>query len=181
MSNEIGDERLIDCALEQGKGEVSYPVGMQIRRMTQVSNGANTVPLVANVTAVLPLNGDGLFNEAFNNPEGYGSADLDNNWFDVRYLHPKAHLNFRVTVINNAGGTSPVTNANIIVRIINDTDNPGTVVDAPSVDLTLRGQGQLNVTAYRGTAEAIQVCMKTTTNENIRVAGIYLSIDDIAE
>lgn len=159
----------------------AVPFGTQTRRMTQVSNGAHSTTLPSGVVTVLQLNGDGLFNKDFNSPQGYGSPDYTNNWFDIRNLHPRAHLAFRVTVSNNAGATSQVSGANITVRIINDITNPSVVIDAPSIEVTFRGQAQFNVTAYSDGAQAIQICMKTSANENIRTNGIYLSIDDIYE
>lgn len=172
------DESQIDYpAIPQRRKAV--PFGTQIRRMTQVSNGTNSTVLSAGVVTPLQLNGDGSFNKDFNNPQGYGSPDYGNNWFDIRNLHPRAHLSFRVTVTNNAGATTPVSGANIVVRIINDINNPSVVIDAPSIEVTFKGQGQFNVTAYSDSAQAIQICMKTSANENIRTNGIYLSIDDV--
>lgn len=155
-------------------------VGSVIRRLNQVSNGANVNNLVANTTLLLPLNGDGTNNKQFNIKPGFGSADLANDWFDIRNLHDSAHLSFRVTVSNNVGGgTTAITNCNIILRFIPNLAVPGTFFDAPSLDVTVRGQGQFVVTAYRGTDQGVQICMRTSTNENVRLHGVYLSIDDI--
>ncbi|MFV0357743.1 MAG: hypothetical protein ACK5LG_21955 [Bacteroides thetaiotaomicron] len=156
------------------------PVGTQIRRMANVSNLANSTVTVAGVPHVLPLIGDGINNRAFNNPAGYGSVDLANDWFDIRNIHPSADLTFRVTLGNNVGGgATPVNGANIVLRFIPDLSNPGVYIDAPSTDVTFRGQAQFVVMGYTDGAQGVQVCLRTTNAENVRTFGIYISIDDI--
>lgn len=154
-------------------------VGTQIRRMCNMSNGANSVITTAGVPAVCPLNADGSNNRAFNNPQGYGSVDLVNDWFDIRNLHLAADLTFRVTLANNAGGGAPVSGANIVLRFIPNVATPGVFIDNPNADLTFRGQSMMLVMGYTDQAQAVQVCIRTTSNENVRCLGVYLSIDDI--
>lgn len=157
-------------------------VGTQIRRMCNVSNAATAaanVSTVGGTPIVLPLVGDGAVNRAFNNPFGYGSVNLANDWFDIRNLHGSADLMFRVTVSNNAGGGSPVSGANIVLRFIPDVTNPGVFIDNPNADITFRGQSMMLVTGFTDAAQAVQVCLRTTSNENVRCHGIYLSVDDI--
>ena len=154
------------------------PVGSMTRHFSQVSNAANSSITVANVPKVLPLNGDGANNAAYNNSGGRGTPDFVNDWWDVRGLHPSSGLDFRVTVGNNGAGQ--VNNANIGVRLIPSIANPGVYIDNPSVDVNFKGQAQFFVTAYHGGIEAVQVTIRTASGENIRHYGSYLDIDNVA-
>jgi len=146
--------------------------------MAQVSNAANSTVTVGGTPSVLPLNADGANNKAYNNPSGFGSVDLTNNWFDIRFLHLRADMRFRVTVGNNAGA-GQINGANIIVRLIPDVGNPGVYIDAPSSDVNFKGQAQFQVNAYADGVEAVQICTQTANAQDIRTYGIYMSVDDM--
>lgn len=156
------------------------PTGSAIHRFIQISNGANntTTSSDISVTTLLPLVGNGNFNNGFNNQTGFGSLDVANNRIDVRQLNSNANLLCRVTVTNNSNGQ--VSNAIIVMRLIPDITNPAVFTDILNVPESFSTQAAFMTMAFHGGADAVQIGIRTSAAENVRLNGVYLSITDIA-
>ena len=154
--------------------------GVAIHRSIQVSNAANSTTTSSNIniTTILPLLANGTFNDAYNNPTGYGSLDLVNNRIDVGKLDRHANLLCRVTVTNNAGGN--VDNATMVVRLIPDINTPAVFTDITNVPETFSTQAAFMSMVFSGGIDAIQIGIRTSASENVRLNGVYLAITDIA-
>lgn len=154
--------------------------GVAIHRFIQVSNAANSTTTVANIatTNILPLLGNGSFNDGYNNPAGYGSLDAANNRIDVRNLNRNANMIVRVTITNNAAGN--VDNATLVVRLIPDINTPAVFTDITNVPETFSTQAAFMSMAFHGGVDAVQIGIRTSTSENVRLNGVYLAITDIA-
>lgn len=152
--------------------------GLSVHRFIQVSNGANSTITVNNITTttILPLLATGSFNASFNNPTGYGSLDLVNNWIDVSNINSNANLLLRATLANNGGGT--VVNATLVMRLITDKNNPSVFTDILNVPESFGTQAAFITMAFSGGIDAIQVGIRTTQSEDIRLSGVYLVISD---
>lgn len=160
-------------------GKVDESVqGLTIHRFIQVSNGANATatPNNINTTTILPLLATGSFNAAFNNTTGYGNLDLVNNWINVANINPNANLSARVTLLSNGGAVS---NAVLVMRLIPDITTPLVFTDIINIPQGFSTQAALMTAAYHGGIDAIQFGIRTASAENIRLVGVYLSIDDI--
>ena len=153
--------------------------GVAIHRFIQVSNAANSTTTVANIatTNILPLLGNGSFNDGYNNPTGYGSLDLANNRIDVSKLDRNANMLCRVTMTNNGGGT--VAGATMVMRLIPDINTPAVFTDV-LVPESFGAQAAFMTMAFHGGADAIQIGIRTSASENVRLNGVYLSITDVA-
>lgn len=156
------------------------PTGAAIHRFIQMSNGANSTITSSNiaVTTLLPLVGDGAFNDGFNNPTGFGSLDAANNRIDVSQLNRNANLLCRVTMTNNSGGQ--VSNATLVIRLIPDITTPAVFTDIPNVSQSFGTQAAFMTMAFHGGVDAVQIGMRTSAIENVRLNGVYLSITDVA-
>lgn len=154
--------------------------GVAIHRFIQVSNAANSTTTVANIatTNILPLLGNGSLNDGYNNPTGYGSLDLVNNRIDVSKLDRNANLLCRVTMTNNAGGQ--VSNATLVMRMIPDINTPAVFTDILNVPESFGTQAAFESMAFHGGVDAIQIGIRTSASENVRLNGVYLSITDVA-
>lgn len=156
------------------------PLGMAIHRFIQISNLANSTNTVANIatTNLLPLLGNGSFNDGFNNQTGYGSLDVENNRIDVSKLDRNANLLCRVTLTNNGVGT--VANATLVMRLIPDINTPAVFTDILNVPESFGSQAAFMTMAFHGGVDAIQIGIRTAQAENVRLNGVYLSITDAA-
>lgn len=156
------------------------PTGAAIHRFIQISNGANSTTTSSNiaVTTLLPLVGDGTFNDGFNNPAGFGSLDAANNRIDVSQLNRNANLLCRVTMTNNAGGQ--VSNATLVMRLIPDITIPAVFTDILNVPESFGTQAAFMTMAFHGGVDAVQIGIRTSAAENVRLNGVYLSITDVA-
>ena len=154
--------------------------GVAIHRSIQVSNAANSTTTSSNIniTTILPLLANGTFNDAYNNPTGYGSLDLVNNRIDVSKLDRNANLLCRVTVTNNAGGQ--VSNATFVMRLIPDINTPAVFTDILNVPESFGTQAAFMTMAFHGGVDAVQIGIRTSAPENVRLNGVYLSITDVA-
>lgn len=150
--------------------------GLSIHRFIQVSNGLNSTITANNIaiTNILPLLGTGTFNASFNNPTGYGSLDLANNWIDVSNINSNANFLIRVTLTNNDAGTVP--DATLVIRLITDKNNPGVFTDILNVPETFSTQAAFITMAFSGGIDAIQIGIRTIQSENLRLNGAYLVI-----
>lgn len=160
--------------------EWSMPNGVAVHRFIQVSNSANSTNTVANIatTNLLPLLGNGSFNDGFNNQTGYGSLDVANNRIDVSKLDRNANLLCRVTLTNNGVGT--VANATLVMRLIPDINTPSVFTDILNVPESFGTQAAFMTMAFHGGVDAIQIGIRTAQAENVRLNGVYLSITDVA-
>lgn len=156
------------------------PIGMAIHRFIQISNAANSTNTAANIatTNLLPLLGNGSFNDGFNNPAGYGSLDVANNRIDVSKLDRNANLLCRVTLTNNGVGT--VANATLVMRLIPDINTPSVFTDILNVPESFGSQAAFMTMAFHGGVDAIQIGIRTAQAENVRLNGVYLAIADVA-
>lgn len=154
--------------------------GVAIHRFIQVSNAANSTNTVANIatTNILPLLGNGSFNDAYNNPTGYGSLDAANNRIDVSKLDRNANMICRVTMANNGVGT--VAGATMVMRLIPDINTPAVFTDILNVPESFGAQAAFMTMAFRGGVDAIQIGIRTAQAEDVRLNGVYLSITDVA-
>ncbi|MGL5397926.1 MAG: hypothetical protein ACRDBQ_22050 [Shewanella sp.] len=153
--------------------------GVAVHRFIQVSNAANSTNTVANIatTNILPLLGNGSFNDGYNNPTGFGSLDLANNRIDVRQLNRNANMLCRVTITNNGVGT--VAGATMVMRLIPDINTPSVFTDILSVPESFGSQAAFITTAFHGGVDAVQIGIRTAQAENVRLNGVYLSITDV--
>ena len=158
----------------------SLPAGSAVRRSIQISNLANSTTTSSNIntTTILPLLANGAFNDAYNNPTGYGSLDLVNNRIDVSKLDRNANLLCRVTVTNNAGGE--VSNATLVMRLIPDINTPAVFTDILNVPASFGTQAAFMTMAFHGGVDAVQIGIRTSASENVRLNGVRLSITDVA-
>lgn len=154
--------------------------GVAIHRFIQVSNAANSTNTVANIatTNILPLLGNGAFNDGYNNPAGYGSLDAANNRIDVSKLDRNANMNCRVTMTNNGVGT--VAGATLVMRLIPDINTPAVFTDILNVPEDFGTQAAFMTMAFHGGVDAVQIGIRTAQAENVRLNGVYLSITDVA-
>lgn len=152
--------------------------GLSIHRFIQVSNGTNSTITANNIatTNILPLLATGTFNASFNNPSGYGSLDLANNWIDVSNINGNANFLLRATLTNNGGGT--VVDATLVMRLITDKNNPSVFTDILNVPENFGTQAAFITMAFSGGIDAIQVGIRTAQSENIRLNGVYLVITE---
>lgn len=155
-------------------------IGASVHRFIQVSNAANSTTTSNNIntTTLLPLLGNGSFNDGYNNPAGYGSLDTANNRIDVRNINRNANMIARVTMTNNAGGN--VDNATMVVRLIPDINTPAVFTDIINVPETFGTQAAFMSMAFHGGVDAVQIGIRTSTSENVRLNGVYLTITDIS-
>ena len=158
----------------------SLPAGSAVRRSIQISNLANSTTTSSNIntTTILPLLANGAFNDAYNNPTGYGSLDLVNNRIDVSKLDRNANLLCRVTVTNNAGGQ--VSSATLVMRLIPDINTPAVFTDILNVPASFGTQAAFMTMAFHGGVDAVQIGIRTSASENVRLNGVRLSITDVA-
>lgn len=152
--------------------------GLSVHRFIQVSNGVNSTITSNNIntTTILPLLGNGTFNGAFNNPTGYGSLDVANNWIDIRNLNENANFICRITMSNNQGGN--VDNATMVLRLIPDINNPAVFTDILNVPETFGTQAAFMSMAFSGGVDAIRIGIRTSSTENVRLIGVYLVMTD---
>lgn len=152
--------------------------GLSVHRFIQVSNGVNSTITTNNIntTHILPLLGNGAFNGSFNNPTGYGSLDTTNNWINVSNINRNADLLCRVTMTNNQGRT--VSNATLVMRLITDINNPSVFTDILNVPESFSTQAAFMTKVFSGGIDAIQIGIRTSDAENIRLNGVYLVITD---
>lgn len=155
------------------------PTGSAIHRFIQISNAANSTTTSSNIntTTILPLLGNGTFNDSFNNPTGFGSLDPINNRIDISQLNRNSNLICRVTVTNNAGGQ--VSNATLVMRLIPDITTPSVFTEILNVPESFGTQAAFMTMAFHGGVDAIQVGIRTSSAENVRLNGVYLSITDV--
>ena len=155
------------------------PLGMAIHRFIQISNLANSTTTSSNIatTTILPLLGNGPFNDGFNNQTGYGSLDAANNRINISKINRNASLLCRVTMTNNAGGQ--VSNATIVMRLIPDIATPAVFTDILNVPDSFGTQAAFLTMAFHGGVDAMQIGIRTSSVENVRLNGVYLSITDI--
>lgn len=152
--------------------------GLSIHRFIQVSNAANSTTTANNIntTTILPLLGNGTFNGSFNNPAGYGSLSVANNWIDVSNINSNGNFLLRATLTNNGVGT--VSGATLVMRLITDKNNPSVFTDILNVPEDFGTQAAFITMAFSGGIDAIQVGIRTQQTENIRLNGVYLVITD---
>lgn len=152
--------------------------GLSIHRFIQVSNAANSTTTANNIntTTILPLLGNGTFNGSFNNPAGYGSLSVANNWIDVSNINSNGNFLLRATLTNNGVGT--VSGATLVMRLIADKNNPSVFTDILNVPEDFGTQAAFITMAFSGGIDAIQVGIRTQQTENIRLNGVYLVITD---
>ncbi len=160
--------------------EGPIPNGVAVHRFIQVSNSANSTNTVANIatTNLLPLLGNGSFNDGFNNQTGYGSLDVANNRIDVSKLDRNANMICRVTMTNNGVGT--VAGATMVMRMIPDINTPAVFTDILNVPESFGSQAAFMTMAFHGGVDAVQIGIRTAQAENVRLNGVYLSITDVA-
>lgn len=165
----------LQTALDSKQDKVN---GLAVHRFIQVSNGANSTTTSNNIntTTILPLLGNGTFNGSFNNPTGYGSLDIANNWIDVRNLNENANLLCRITMANNAGGN--VSDATMVLRLIPDINNPAVFTDILNVPETFGTQAAFMSMAFSGGVDAVRIGIRTSSTENVRLVGVYLVMTD---
>lgn len=152
--------------------------GLSVHRFIQVSNAANSTTTANNIntTTILPLLGNGTFNGSFNNPTGYGSLSVANNWIDVSNINSNGNFLLRATLTNNGVGT--VSGATLVMRLIPDKNNPSVFTDILNVPEDFGTQAAFITMAFSGGIDAIQVGIRTQQTENIRLNGVYLVITD---
>lgn len=150
--------------------------GLSVHRFIQVSNAANSTTTANNIntTTILPLLGNGSFNDSFNNPTGYGSLDTVNNWINISNINRNANLLCRVTMTNNQGGN--VSDATLVMRLISDINNPSVFTDITNVPETFSTQAAFMTMAFHGGVDAIRIGIRTSSSEQVRLNGVYLSI-----
>jgi len=156
------------------------PAGSAIHRFIQISNAANSTNTVANsaTTNILPLLGNGTFNDAYNNPTGLGSLDAANNRIDISQLNRNANLLCRVTMTNNGVGT--VAGATLVMRLIPDINTPAVFTDILNVPEDFGTQAAFMTMAFHGGVDAVQIGIRTSQAENVRLNGVYLSMTDVS-
>lgn len=156
----------------------ALPRSGTIHRFTQVSNAANSTITAAdiNVTNILPMLDNGAFSAGYNNSGSYGSLDVVNNWLDLRAINPNANILCRVTLTNN--GVGSVANATLVMRLIPDITNPGVYADILNVPETFGTQAAFMTMAFQGNTDAVQIGIRTTQSENVRLNGVYLVTAD---
>lgn len=152
--------------------------GLSVHRFIQVSNATNSTTTAnnINITTILPLLGNGTFNGSFNNPTGYGSLSVANNWIDVSNININGNFLLRATLTNNGVGT--VSGATLVMRLIADKNNPSVFTDILNVPEDFGTQAAFMTMAFSGGIDAIQVGIRTQQTENIRLNGVYLVITD---
>lgn len=158
----------------------SLPAWSAVHRFIQISNAANSTSTVANIatTNILPLLGNGSFNDGYNNPTGYGSLDAANNRIDVRNLNRNANILCRVTLTNDGVGT--VAGATLVMRLIPDINTPAVFTDILNVPEDFGTQAAFMTMAFHGGIDAVQIGIRTAQAEDVRLNGVYLSITDVA-
>lgn len=171
----VGNVTGLQTTLDSKQSKIN---GLAIHRFIQVSNGTNSTITSNNIntTTILPLLGNGSFNGAFNNPAGYGSLDVANNWIDIRNLNENANLLCRITMSNNQGGN--VDNATMVLRLIPDINNPAVFTDILNLPETFGTQAAFMSMAFSGGVDAIRIGIRTSSTENVRLIGVYLVITD---
>lgn len=165
----------LQSALDSKQNKIE---GISIRRYIQVSNGANSTTTVSGgaTTTILPLLATGSNNSNYNNPNGYGSLNTVGNYIDIRNLHIGADISCRITYANNAGGNITATP---VLRLIPDINVPSTFIDVVGEATTFSTQSAVSLSAYTGGFDAIQIGIRTSGTENIRLIGSYVSITDV--
>lgn len=160
--------------------EAQLPQGSSVHRFIQISNAANSTNTVANIatTNILPILGNGSFNDSYNNPTGFGSLDAANNRIDISQLNRNSNLLCRVTLTNNGVGT--VSGATLVMRLIPDVGNPSVFTDILNVPEDFGTQAAFMTMAFHGGVDAMQIGLRTAQAENVRLNGVYLSITDVA-
>lgn len=156
----------------------ALPRSGTIHRFTQVSNAANSTTTSSNIatTTILPMLGNGAFNAGYNNGGSYGSLDAVNNWLDLRAISPDANILCRVTLANNGSGN--VSDATLVMRLIPDITNPGVYTDILNVPETFGTQAAFMTMAFQGNTDAVQIGIRTSQSENVRLNGVYMVISD---
>lgn len=153
------------------------PEGVSIRRFAQVSNAANSTAIPSNTNTMLPLNNDGAFVFNYNNPTGFCSVDVANDWIDVTECSEYSDLEARVTFRNTAGGT---VTGQLVMRLIPDKNNPTAgVVDILTDQITFSTTNAVLITAYKGSTQAVRIGIRTNSNENVELQGVYFKVWDV--
>lgn len=155
----------------------ALPEGASIRRFAQVSNAANSTSVTRNVNTMLPLNNDWGFVLNYNNPAGKCSIDTENDWIDVSGCSQYSVLEARVTFSNTAIGT--VTGQLVMRLIPNKADQTVGVIDILAEQVTFSTTNSALITAYKGGAQAVRIGIRTTSNENIELQGVYMRVWDV--
>lgn len=155
----------------------ALPEGASIRRFAQVSNAANSTAVTANTNTMLPLNNDGAFTFNYNNPTGKCSVDPANDWIDVTNCSQYSDIEARVTFRNTAGGT---VTGQLVMRMIPNKAAPTVgVIDILTDQITFSTTNAALITAYKGTAQAVRIGIRTTSNETIELQGVYMKVWDV--
>jgi len=155
----------------------ALPEGTLIRRFAQVSNATNSTAVTANTNTMLPLNNDGAFAFNYNNPAGKCSADTANDWIDVENCSQYSDLEARVTFRNTAGGT---VTGQLVMRLIPNKAAPTVgVIDILTDQITFSTTNTVLITAYKGTAQAIRIGIRTTSTESVELQGVYMKVLDV--
>ena len=151
--------------------------GASIRRFAQVSNAANSTAVTANTNTMLPLNNDGALAFNYNNPTGECSVDTANDWIDVTNCSQHSDIEARVTFRNTAGGT---VTGQLVMRLIPNKAAPTVgVIDILTDQITFSTTNAALITAYKGTAQAVRIGIRTTSNETIELQGVYMKVWDV--
>ena len=151
--------------------------GASIRRFAQVSNAANSTAVTANTNTMLPLNNDGALAFNYNNPTGKRSVDTANDWIDVTNCSQYSDIEARVTFRNTAGGT---VTGQLVMRLIPNKAAPTVgVIDILTDQITFSTTNAALITAYKGTAQAVRIGIRTTSNETIELQGVYMKVWDV--
>ena len=79
---------------------------------------------------------------------------------------------------NNAGGQ--VSNATLVMRLIPDINTPAVFADILNVPENFGVQAAFMTMAFHGGVDAVQIGIRTSASENVRLNGVYLSITDVA-
>lgn len=155
----------------------ALPDGASIRRFAQVSNAANSTSVPSDTNTMLPLNNDGAFVFNYNNPTGKCSVDTVNDWIDVENCSQYSDLEARVTLRNAAGRT---VTGQLVMRLIPNKATPTVgVIDILTDQITFSTTNTVLITAYKGTAQAVRIGIRTTANESIELQGVYMKVWDV--
>ena len=155
----------------------ALPEGTSIRRFAQVSNVTNSTSVTQNVNTMLPLNNDGTYAFNYNNPAGKCSVDTANDWIDVTDCSQYSDLEARVTFRNTAGGT---VTGQLVMRLIPNKAAPTVgVIDILTDQITFSTTNHVLITAYKGTAQAVRIGIRTTSTESVELQGVYMRVWDV--
>jgi len=145
----------------------ALPDSASIRRFTQVSNAENSTSVPSDTNTMLPLNNDGEFVFNYNNPTGKCSVDTVNDWIDVENCSQYSDLEARVTLGNK--GWRNVT-GQLVMRLIPNKAAPTVgVTDILADEVTFSATSAALISAYKGTAQAVRIGIRTTSNETIEL------------